>query len=172
MLESDFRKALQSGLKSQGYWVYKIPDLARAQVKPCDLLVSYNWQLMLIECKLTKFQRQKPLLPDDIVLREKDFRAHQLTTLQEAIDRQQGKGYVALCIAHLPPEGKITKRAWLIPASAMMFKPPREVTLGELEGHWGHSELRWVPAVGWGTPWMSDCKETINDGLPSAGAAG
>lgn len=146
MVEGDFRRDLQKGLQAQGCWVLKIPDLARGQLKPCDLIVGYQRQLFLVECKLRKLARKRPIGDEDIVISQKDFRPHQLPTLWDAIDKQQAHGYAAVCLVNEQQRGQ--KWAWLIPA--LMLREQEQFDFGTLTGPCGKDyQLQWVPAAGW-----------------------
>ncbi len=110
MTESDFRVSLQKGLTSQGCFAYKIPDLARAMVKPCDLIIGCQRQLWLIECKIKKFDKEE-IGEFDLVISPSLFRPHQLPTLEAIEERGQGYGFVATCIVN--EKHPRFKEAWL-----------------------------------------------------------
>ena len=146
MIEGDFRRSLQTGLQAQGCFVLKLPDLARGQAKPCDLIVGWQRQLMLVECKLRKLNRKRAIGDEDVVISQKDFRPHQLPTLWDAIDKQQARGYAAICLVNEQQRGK--KWAWLIPA--LMLREQEQFDFGTLTGvYWKDYQLQWVPTVGW-----------------------
>jgi len=146
MIEGDFRRDLQKGIQAQGAFVFKIPDLSRGQLKPCDLIVGYQRRLFLVECKLKKLNRQRPVGDEDVVIAQKDFRPHQLPTLWNAIEKEQAHGYAAVCLVNERQRGQ--KWAWLIPA--LMLREHERFTFGELTGpYWKDFQLQWVPTVGW-----------------------
>lgn len=149
MIESGFRKDLQKGLRAQGALCIKLPDLSRGQLKPCDLIMGYQRQLFLLELKLTKLNRKRPIGDEDVVIARKQFRPHQLPTLWDAIYKQQAHGYAAVCLVNEQQRGQ--KWAWMLPA--LHLRERDEFTFGELTGrYWKEYQLQWVPTVGWQWP--------------------
>jgi hypothetical protein len=161
MVEKDFQIDLCKGLRSQGAFAYKVPDLARAVVKPFDLCIAYDGRFLPTECKMKKFSRQGGFKPEDTILLKSDFRGHQLPTLEKIWESGQGYPYVAVCAAIVCEERVIKKRAWMIPI-ACFLDTARGYSLMDLEcdTHQGRDhELVWVPAAGWTAPWMTNAKQ-------------
>lgn len=155
MLEGDFRQALQKGLEHQGLWMVKIPDLARAIKKPCDLVACDRGRFWMIEAKLTKLDREPAsgFKPKDVVLKLSDFRKHQLDNLQK-IYAIGGKAFGAVCLTYHRP-GLQPKRAWMLPYA---FIEGADVwRLADLE-RLPETELVWKPNVGW------TCSENLLNG--------
>ncbi len=153
MKESDFQKALTQGLRSQGCFVYKIPDLARAIVKPFDLCVGYQNCLLAIEAKLKKYGRQKPLQDGDVAINPASFqgRGHQLPRLLQIYESDQGYPFIAICVARIEMGSAVETRAWMLPVYCMKVK--ETWTIGELDKE--ECQLTWVPTVGWIAPWLT-----------------
>lgn len=152
MIEGDFRRDLQKGMESQGAWAYKLPDLARGMLKPCDLVVGYHKRLLLVECKLNKYDRQKPIGNQDVVLAVGDFRPHQLPTLWQVEEWDQATACVAVLMVNATQRG--WKMAWMLPAAAMRAK--HFYSFGELlQPDWLKYQLQWVPKVGWQVNWSA-----------------
>lgn len=124
MKENDCNADLVRGLRSQGFFAYKIPDLAQAVVKPFDIVASFNGRFIAIEGKLTKVKLKDGTFPPELVVidrYEKTFRPHQIPNLQ-MIERQGGVGFVAIYLAEDRP-GSALKQAWLIPVHLFLSRP-------------------------------------------------
>ena len=154
MIEKDFQTELTRGLRAQGCFVLKIPDLARAVVKPFDLCVGYDRQFLAVECKLTKVTAKKGLTAETRVICRKDFRPHQLPTLIDLYTRDQAVPYIAVCVAWQEGLGRMKKRAWMLPASLYWYEWVDELSVGALEQDFSENELVWKPGTGWLAPWL------------------
>ncbi len=154
MKETDFQQSLSRGLQSQGAYVYKVPDLARAVTKPFDLCASINGRFTPIECKLSKYVRKDPIRGTDPIVRLALFagRAHQIPRLLQIWGKGQGDPQIAVCLAILDPETKVVteKRAWMFPAIWVSSQDTWRVD--EMEDR--NVELKWVPGVGWIAEWV------------------
>jgi len=150
--EVDFQSSLMRGLKSQGCFVYKIPDLARAVVKPFDICMAHMGNFYPIECKLTKYGRKKPLHAGDVAINPGNFhcRGHQLPRLLEIYEREQGDPFLAVCVVRIEMGSAVESRAWMLPVCCM--KAQETWTIGELDEE--ECQLTWVPTVGWTAPWL------------------
>jgi hypothetical protein len=150
MLEGDFRRQLQKGIEAQSCWAYKIPDLARGQIKPCDLVVGHRKRLFLIELKLRKLNRQRPIGLADGVISRGDFRPHQLPSLRGVETRGQATGCIAVCMVNETQVG--WKKAWMLPVEALDRQ--ESYALGELLlPEWLPYQLQWAPNIGWQVNW-------------------
>lgn len=144
--EGNFRQHLQKGLESQGCFCYKPPDLARALVKPCDLIVGIRGRLWLIECKLRKLPGGR-IPPEANILIPSLFRPHQIPTLLQVERQGQGEAFVA--VLAVPEEAPKKREAWLLRASTVARRE------GKITQHqiWDIAyPLTWVPNVGWTVP--------------------
>ena len=151
--EKDFQVDLARGLRAQGCFCQKWPDLARAVVKPFDLCMGYDRQFYAIECKLTKVTAKRGLTAETKVLCRNDFRPHQLPTLIDLYARDQAIPYIAVCVAWQEGLGRMKKRAWLFPAHIYCDERLDTITLQEMEDDYD-AELIWKPGVGWLVPWL------------------
>jgi hypothetical protein len=154
--EKDFTRDLIRGLKSQGAYAEKWPDLARAVTKPYDIAASYALQFMPIECKLRDFRGQEMLPGKTVILSPADFkgRKHQLPRLLKLYANVQAYPYIAAFMILYREFKQPIKKGWLIP---VRFLQQQETwTLLELVEHnddWG---LVWVPSIGWTCPWLPE----------------
>lgn len=124
MNENDFNADLAHGLRSQGIFAHKLPDLARAVVKPCDIVANCGGRFWMIEGKLTKVKLKNGDFPPDLVVidrYEKTFRPHQLPNLQK-IQQQGGVGFVAVYLMEDRPGSRL-KTAWLVPIDLFLHRP-------------------------------------------------
>ena len=152
MKETDFQSSLMRGLKSQGCYCRKWPDLARAVTKPFDICMAYQGDFCPIETKLTKYGRKKPLQMSDIAISPASFtgRGHQIPELLNIYDSGQGDPYLAVCVVRIEMGSTAETRAWMFRASHMK---KRDVwTIGDLDQL--RFNLVWVPTVGWTAPWF------------------
>ena len=117
MIENEFNSDLAAGLRSQGIWAHKLPDLARAVVKPFDIVANCRGRFWAIEGKARKVK----LKPDEtefasslvvIDRYDKVFRPHQLQNLK-MIQLQGGVGFIALYLSEDKPNSRL-KAAWLV----------------------------------------------------------
>jgi hypothetical protein len=159
MVEKDFQVDLCKGLRSQNAFAYKVPDLARAVVKPFDLCIAHAGRFLPTECKLRKFNRQSDFRPEDKILLRSDFRGHQLPTLEKIWESGQGHPYVAVCAVIVWEERVTRKRAWMVPVRHLL-ETETGLSLKDLDAmrRGSDCELVWVPAVGWTAPWMGNSK--------------
>jgi hypothetical protein len=154
--EKNFTSDLIRGLKAQGAYAEKWPDLARAVTKPFDICASYGMRFHPIECKLREFYGKERLPTQTVVLSPADFkrRSHQLPGLIKMFDRGQADPFVAAFIVLYNDFKPIKKYGWIIPITE--FKHQVTYTLGdciEKQDRWG---LLWVPNIGWTVPWLPD----------------
>lgn len=153
MTEKDFTRHLVRGLKAQGCYAEKWPDLARAVAKPYDIASSYALQFNPIEVKLRKFKGQEMLPGKTVILSPADFsgRRHQLPRLLRMWENGQAFPYVAAFLFLERELKQPIKKGWLIPVR--FLKEKQTWTLMELverNSEWG---LVWVPNIGWTAPW-------------------
>jgi hypothetical protein len=152
MTEATFRKDLQKGMQAQGAYVLKLPDLARAVVKPFDLLVAHAGCFYPMELKLRKVERAKPLHNEDVAISQKVFRPHQLPTLLEIHQKLWGFPYVGACLVRVQDGRVQEKQAWLIPISLFLLQ--EEWNVASLNWICSTSNLQWKPGVGWLVSWL------------------
>lgn len=155
MLENDFNADLAAGLRSQGIWAHKLPDLARAVVKPFDIVANCQGRFWAIEGKLKKVK----LKPGEtefasglVVIDRYDrvFRPHQLQNLK-MIDAQRGFGFVALYLSEDKPNSRL-KAGWLLDVQYFLNRDRWTIEdLGRLSRGLGSdtTELRRKPNCGW-----------------------
>ena len=156
MTEKDFARDLVRGLKSQGAWAEKWPDLARAVVKPFDIAMSYAIQFHPIECKLRDFKGKEMLPGKTVILSPADFkgRKHQLPRLIGMWENGQASPYIASFMVLYRELKQPIKKGWMIPVR--QFKHQTTWTLRDLverQQEWG---LVWVANIGWTCPWLPD----------------
>lgn len=154
MIEKDFQVQLTKGLRAQGAYVYKIPDLAQAVTKPFDLVIAHDMLFWPTEAKLKKIKAKRGLVPETVILQRSDFRPHQLPTLLEIYEMDQGHPWIAVC-AIVESLGRIIqRRAWMVPASIYGDQRLDQLTLQDMEDY--GEELVWKPGLGWICPWLPE----------------
>lgn len=156
MNEKHFARDLVRGLKSQGAYAEKWPDLARAVTKPYDIAASYALQFMPIECKLRDFKGQEMLPGRTVILSPADFkgRKHQLPGLLKLWDNGQAFPYIASFMILYRELKQPIKKGWMIPVRYLREKPTWTLLeLVERNDEWG---LVWVPNIGWTCPWLPE----------------
>lgn len=150
MTEANCLRALANGLRSQGCWAYKIPDIAKGAIKPFDLIVAHEFMFFAIEAKLKKLKRKKPITDQDVVINQLDFRPHQLPTLNELNTRRWAMGYVAAFLNRVADGGTIEAYGWLIPI--WLFVERQFWTVEQLKSARHAVQLQWAPSIGWLLP--------------------
>lgn len=164
MVETDFQRDLARGLRSQGCYCEKWPDLARAVTKPFDLCMSNNGLFQPIECKLTKRTRKKPMQDEDIAISSACFtgRGHQLPGLLRIYDREQGDPQIGLCGVRIEMRQVVERKAWLFPVWHLRDRDTWAI--GDLNEN-GFT-LEWTPSIGWTAPWLpSPDRERLRRGV-------
>jgi hypothetical protein len=152
MTEKDFTTDLIRGLKAQGWYVEKWPDLARAVKKPYDIAASYSLVFKPIECKLRDFHGEEMLPGKTVILSPADFRGrkHQLPGLLKMWDNSQADPYVAAFMVQYRELKQPIKKGWLIPVRFLRQQDTWTLLeLVERNDEWG---LVWVPTIGWTCP--------------------
>lgn len=153
MNENDFNSDLAAGLRSQGLFAHKLPDLAYGVTKPFDIVANCHGRFWAIEGKLKKVALKKGLtdFPPELVVidrYEKKFRTHQLPNL-EMIAAQDGVGFVGVYLAEDRPGSRL-KAAWLVPVAYFLQKESWTVQqLNSLAFSFPTLELTWGPKRGW-----------------------
>lgn len=146
MLEAKLQAQLIGGFTRLGWWVDKIPDLAKGVTKPFDLFGSACGKAIAIEAKLGRVYRKRDakIRSTDLVVQMKEFSAKQIPNLQK-FERSQGLAFGAL---GLKVEGCILAqgelRAWLVPITWLLVQ--QEWRVEELDPR---CQLIWQPGVGW-----------------------
>jgi hypothetical protein len=152
--EKHFTRDLIHGLKSQGCYAEKWPDLARAVKKPYDIAMSYGLRFSPIEVKLRDFKGQEMLPGKTIILSPADFkgRQHQLPGLLKMWANGQAFPYVASFMILYRGLKQPIKKGWMIPVRFLRQQPTWTLMdLVERNDEWG---LIWVPNIGWTCPWL------------------
>lgn len=152
MVEADLQRELVSGLRSQGWWVWKWPDNAIGVVKPFDLCAAHDGAFHPIEVKLKKIVRQRPVEDDDVALDTRTaFQPHQVETLRTV--RITGAApYVAVGLAwQAPGTTRWKKWVWLVPFPALeeLLVETNKITVGALNAHPAVQPLGWQVGTGW-----------------------
>lgn len=164
MVEKDFQRALEKGLQSQGCYAEAWPDLAYAVTKPFDICAAYRNRFMPIECKITKYQRQKRLNPSDRAIGPANFRGrgHQLPYLLKLRQNDYGCPFVAICVVRMEGYLDVETFAWMLPVEKCAEK--KLWTIGDLADQ--SRKLVWKPTVGWCCPWLKDALAFVDKEEP------
>lgn len=124
-------------------FVHKIADLARAQIKPFDLVVGYERKFLAVECKIKKFDKEE-MGEFDLILSPSMFRPHQIPTLERIEESGQGYGFVAVCVVN--EQQPRFKEAWLTRVTGLKLYDYRITRRRMLDLSY---PLVWEPRVGW-----------------------
>lgn len=146
MRESEFHQDLVAGFTSIGWWMHKLPDLARGVTKPFDLIGCAHGKGVAIEAKWARASRKmdSQVRDSDLLVQMTDFRPHQKSELRKFY-LAGGFSFAALGIEVIDCMlARGERKAWLVPMEWLLDQP--EWRVHEMDPR---CRLVWQPGVGW-----------------------